>query len=153
LAFDGLLVEVMLIFNNFGCSVASVFRFRNTTRILWVYLSPDGKFTTQRQVLKKKADNYAHRIRSPRLTPQDIHTFHRNTYGPSMGSVLTAISVDEEELGDVQTNILAAILNKLGPFQQTPNRNPTMAECGGLNPQAYSSWSLHGTWFQHSGRL
>jgi hypothetical protein len=90
------------------------------TRILGVCLSPDGDFTTQLQVLKKKADDYAHRLRSPRLTPQDVHTFHRTTYGPSMGYVLPAISVDEEELGAVQTNILAAILNKLGHSSKTP---------------------------------
>ena len=90
------------------------------TRILGVYLSPDGDSTTQLQVLKKKADDYAHRLRSPRLTPQDVHTFHRTTYGPSMRYVLPAISVDEEELGAVQTNILAAILNKLGHSSKTP---------------------------------
>ena len=57
-------------------------------RILGVYLSPDGDFTTQLQILKTKADDFAFSLRSPRLTPQDAHTFHRTTYGPSMRYVL-----------------------------------------------------------------
>lgn len=83
-------------------------------RLLGVYLSPDGDFATQLMVLKKKADEFAHSLRSPRLTPQDVITFHRTTYGPSMRYVLPAISVDEEELSQVQSKILSAILNKLG---------------------------------------
>ncbi len=84
------------------------------TRILGVYLSPDGDFSTQLKILKKKADTFAHRLRLPRLTPQDILTFHRTTYGPSMRYVLPSLAVDEEELNTVQVKILSAMLNKLG---------------------------------------
>lgn len=83
-----------------------------SNRILGVYLSPDGNFTTQLQILKKKADDFAYSLRSPRLTPQDVITFHRTTYGPSMRYVLPALAVDEEELSSVQSKILAAILNE-----------------------------------------
>jgi hypothetical protein len=84
------------------------------TRILGVYLSPDGDFSTQLKILKKKADTLAHRLRSPRLTPQDILTFHRTTYGPSMRYVLPSLAVDEEELNTVHAKIFSAMLNKLG---------------------------------------
>ncbi len=84
------------------------------TRIVGVYLSPDGDFSTQLKILKKKADTFAHRLRSPRLTPQDILTFHRTTYGPSMRYVLPSLAVDKEELNTVQAKILSAMLNKLG---------------------------------------
>jgi hypothetical protein len=83
------------------------------TRILGLYLSPDGDFSTQLQILKKKADTYAHCLRSPRLTPQDIHTFHRTTYGPSMRYVLPALAIDEEELSTEQAKVLASMLNKI----------------------------------------
>jgi hypothetical protein len=63
-------------------------------RILGIYCSPDGDFSTQLQILKKKADSYAHCLRSPQLTPQDIHTFHRTMYGPSMRYVLPALAID-----------------------------------------------------------
>jgi hypothetical protein len=89
-------------------------------RILGVYLSPDGDFKTQIQILKKKADQFATRLRSPRLSAQDIHLFHRTTYGPSMKYVLPALAIDEEELSTIQTKILAAILNKLGHNSKLP---------------------------------
>jgi hypothetical protein len=102
-------------------------------RILGVYLSPDGDFTTQLQILKKKADAFAYTLRSPRLTPQDIITFHRTTYGPSMRYVLPALSVDEEELSMVQSKILSAILNKLGHTSKLPTEiRHGPIEMGGL---------------------
>ena len=47
-----------------------------------------GNFSDQIIILKKKADDFAIRLRSPKLTPQDITTFHRTTYGPAMRYVL-----------------------------------------------------------------
>ncbi|KAI2503595.1 hypothetical protein MHU86_10882 [Fragilaria crotonensis] len=102
-------------------------------RILGVYLSPDGDFTTQLQILTKKADAFAYTLRSPRLTPQDIITFHRTTYGPSMRYVLPALSIDEEELSMVQCKILSAILNKLGHTSKLPTEiRHGPIEMGGL---------------------
>jgi hypothetical protein len=86
----------------------------HVTRIFGVHLSPDGNFTNQLRILKQKADTFANALQSPRLTPQDIITFHRTTYGPSMRYVLPAISTDEESLSTVQAKILSAMLNKLG---------------------------------------
>jgi hypothetical protein len=103
------------------------------TRILGVYLSPDGDFKTQIKILKKKADQFASRLRSPRLSPQDIHTFHRTTYGPSMKYILPALAVDEEELSVIQSKILSAILNKLGHHSKLPTEiRHGPIEMGGL---------------------
>jgi hypothetical protein len=105
-----------------------------SNRILGVYLSPDGNFTTQLQILKKKADDFAYSLRSPRLTPQDVITFHRTKYGSSMRYVLPALAVDEEELSSVQTKILSAIFNKLGHSSKlsTAIRHGRPTEMGGL---------------------
>ena len=104
------------------------------SRILGVHLSPLGDFSTQLQILRKKADNFAIRLRSPRLTPTDVATFHRTTYAPTMKYVLPAMSVDEEELATVQTKVLQAMLNKLGYSTKTPIeiRHGPM-EMGGLD--------------------
>jgi hypothetical protein len=101
--------------------------------ILGIHLSPDGDFSTQLKILKKKADTYAHSLRSPRLTPQDIHTFHRTTYGPSMRYVLPALAIDEEELNSVQAKVLASMLNKLGHSSTLPTEiRHGPVEMGGL---------------------
>lgn len=91
------------------------------SRILGVYLSPNGDFSEQLQVLKSKADTFAIRLRSPRLHPQDILTFHSTMYAPAMRYVLPALAVDEEEeLSKIQATILPAMLNKLGFSCTTP---------------------------------
>ena len=54
------------------------------------------------------------------LTPQDIHTFHRATYGPSMRCVLPALTIDEEELSTVQAKVFASMVNKLGHYSTLP---------------------------------
>lgn len=74
------------------------------------------------------------RLRSPKLTPQDIKTFHRTMYAPAMRYVLpAALAVDEEELAPVQTQVLASMLQKLGYSSKTPTaiRHGPM-EIGGL---------------------
>jgi hypothetical protein len=90
------------------------------SKILGVYLSPSGDFSEQLHVLKIKADDFAIRLRSPRLRPTDILTFHRTMYAPAMRYVLPALAVDEEELSTIQANILPAMLNKLGFSRTTP---------------------------------
>jgi hypothetical protein len=54
----------------------------DSQRMLGVYLAPNGDFTRQLEVMKAKADSMARSLRSPRLTIQDIITYHRtmNTY-------------------------------------------------------------------------
>lgn len=96
------------------------FELNTASRILGVYLSPNGDFSEQLQVLKSKADTFAIRLRSPRLHPQDILTFHSTMYAPAMRYVLPALAVDEEELSKIQATILPAMLNKLGFSRTTP---------------------------------
>ena len=64
--------------------------------------------------LKQKADDFAHRIMSPRLTTEDIRIFHRSTYIPSMRYGLAAIAVDEQALESVQSRALQSMLKHLG---------------------------------------
>ena len=64
--------------------------------------------------MKSKADSYALRLRSPKLTPSDIRIFHRSIYRPAMLYSLPAIAVDEELLAPVQSKVLAALLNGIG---------------------------------------
>ena len=67
---------------------------KKASRILGVHLSPPlGDFSTQLQILKTKADTFAIKLRSPRLTPTDVATFHRTTYAPSMN--LQMLSKDQ----------------------------------------------------------
>jgi hypothetical protein len=72
------------------------------SRILGVYLSPEGNFSDQITILKKKADEFSVSLRSPKPTPQDIKTFHRTTYEPAMRYVLPTLAIDEEALAPIQ---------------------------------------------------
>ncbi|KAI2502292.1 hypothetical protein MHU86_12181 [Fragilaria crotonensis] len=99
------------------------------TRILGVYQNPIGDFSHHVSILKKKADEYASRIQTPRLTSSDIRVFVRTTYEPAMRYSLPALAIDEEELEQIQTRILPAIVQKLGM-----NRNlPTAVRHGPLS--------------------
>ena len=82
-------------------------------RMLGVHLNPMGDFGHQLNILKKKADGYASRLASPRLTATDIRIFHRSIYVPAMRYSLAAIAVDEENLGYVQHRILKVMLQKM----------------------------------------
>jgi hypothetical protein len=104
------------------------------TRVLGVYLIPAGNFTTHIPYLKKKADAYASNIRSSRITTSELITFLKTVYSPLMLYSFPAIAVNEEDMDSVQTNILAAVLNKLGASKTTPSsiqHGPT--KLGGLN--------------------
>ncbi|KAI2499411.1 hypothetical protein MHU86_15056 [Fragilaria crotonensis] len=90
------------------------------SRLLGVHLTPTGNFSHQLQVLKTKADTFAIRLRSPKLTPRDIMTFHRTMYTPAMTYVLPALATDEEELAPIQSKIMPAILQKLGYSSKLP---------------------------------
>lgn len=56
----------------------------DASKILGIHLAPSGDFSEQLQVMKDKANKYALRLRSPRLTPQDIRVFYRTMYSPAM---------------------------------------------------------------------
>ena len=92
----------------------------NATRLLGVYLSPTGGFSTHLNILKKKADAFASRLKSPRLTVLDIRIFHRSIYSPAMTYSLPAMAVDEEAFAPVQSKILASLLNGLGVARTIP---------------------------------
>jgi hypothetical protein len=84
-----------------------------STRMLGVLLNPMGDFTDHLKSLKLKADTFARRIRSPRLTETDITIFHRSIYVPAMRYSLAAVAANEEELAAVQSQITRSLLQKL----------------------------------------
>jgi hypothetical protein len=94
--------------------------YHQSSRILGAHLTPSGEFATQLSVMRDKADNYAIKLRSPRLRPSDIWTFIKTTYVPAMRYVLPCLAVDEEELNRVQSKFLASALQKLGLSSKMP---------------------------------
>ena len=107
----------------------------NTTlRILGVYQSPIGDFTDHLQELKKKADQFAEYLKSPRLTFSDVRVFPRTVYSPAMRYSLPALAVDEEEFERVQSKILPTMVQRLGFSIKIPTairHGPILM--GGLN--------------------
>ncbi|KAI2502522.1 hypothetical protein MHU86_11954 [Fragilaria crotonensis] len=96
-----------------GSNVSATTEIRRTrldesTRMLGVYLNPLGDFGYHIDVLKKKADGYASRLISSRLTANDIRIFHRSIYVPAMRYSLATIAADEEALAGVQHRIIKA---------------------------------------------
>ena len=89
-------------------------------RILGVHLNPTGEFTTQLCVLQEKSDKLANILRSSRITPQNMHTFLRTTYAPTMLYALPAVTVDKESLQRVQSTMLEVATQKLGASKATP---------------------------------
>jgi hypothetical protein len=78
-----------------------------------ICLAPNGNFAKHLKVMKKKADTFSICICSSRLTPQDIRTFHKTMYFPSMRYSLAAMAVDEEELHTLQTKLFLPCFNIL----------------------------------------
>ena len=83
-------------------------------------MNPMGGFSAQIRAMEKKADNFATRILSPRLTSTDIRTFHRSIYIPSMRYGLAALAIDEEELSSVQSSVIRSMLQKMGVQSTIP---------------------------------
>ena len=54
------------------------------TQTLGIFMSPTGDFSQHLIVMKTKADSYASRLKSPKLTVNDIRVFHRSIYNPAM---------------------------------------------------------------------
>ena len=65
------------------------------------------------QKLQQKADQYAMRLMSPKLTADNIRVFHRSIYIPSMQCSLPAIAVDEEALVPVQFKVIQVVFPRL----------------------------------------
>jgi hypothetical protein len=82
-------------------------------RMLGVMLNPIGDFTDQHNIMKSKADQFASRLRSPRLTENDIEIFHRSIYIPSMRYSLATLATNEDEISRVQSRINRVILQRL----------------------------------------
>ncbi|KAI2498581.1 hypothetical protein MHU86_15925 [Fragilaria crotonensis] len=86
---------------------------QDSVRMLGVHLNPMGDFTDHLQVQQKKADNYAMKLASPKLTATDIRIFHRSIYIPSMRYSLPTIAVNEEDLQSVQSRVIQVMLQRL----------------------------------------
>jgi hypothetical protein len=78
----------------------------------------------------------AHQINSSRDTPMNMSTciFLCTIYAPSMLYALPAFAANEEELGKIQTNMMATALQKLGAAKTTPTAiRHGPIELGGMN--------------------
>ncbi|KAI2513678.1 hypothetical protein MHU86_818 [Fragilaria crotonensis] len=108
-----------------------------SARILGVHLNPLGTFSDHIKFLKSKADTFAVRLRSPRITPSDVMTFHRSIYVPMLRYSLAAIAADSEEsLHQIQTKIIPSMLQKL----QVSSKLPTSIRHG---PIEYGGMELY----------
>ena len=83
--------------------------------------------------LKNKANGFASRLMSPRLSATDVRIFHRTTYIPSMPYGFAAVATDKEALGTVQAHVVQAILKKLHVQSTIPTSiRHSPSEFGGL---------------------
>jgi hypothetical protein len=109
-------------------------KLEDSQRMLGVLLNPLGDFGAHIQFLKNKADTFAHRLLSPRLTASDVRIFHRSTHIPSMRYGLAAVALDEEVLRQVQSKVIQSILKKLHVQSMIPTAiRHGPAEFGGLD--------------------
>ena len=72
-------------------------------RMLGVIMNPMVILEITFKFLKSKVDTFAQRLLSPRLSSRDFRIFHRSAYIPSMRYGLSAVTLDEEILGQVQS--------------------------------------------------
>jgi hypothetical protein len=120
--------------NSEGLSTIRRTNLEDSQRMLGVFLNPLGDFGDHIKYLKSKADTFAHRLMSPRLTSSDVRIFHRTTYIPSMRYGLAAVALDEEVLGTVQSKVVQSILKKLNVQSTIPTAiRHGPAEFGGLD--------------------
>jgi hypothetical protein len=105
-----------------------------STRILGVHLNPMGDFTEQIEILRRKSNQMSNRIKSSSISSDNVSTFLRTMYAPSMLYALPAMATDEENLAAVQTSMITTVLQKMGASKTTPieiRHGPL--ELGGLN--------------------
>jgi hypothetical protein len=88
--------------------------------MLGVYLNRTGDFGAHLMMLQQKADMYALRIMSPRMSAENVRIFDRATYIPLMRYGLSAVAVDEEELGNFQSRIIQAMHKTLNVQSTIP---------------------------------
>ena len=117
-----------------GSSTIRRTKIEDSQRMLGFFLNPLGDFGDHVKYLKSKADTFAQRLMSPRLTSSDVRIFHRTTYIPSMRYGLAAVAIDEEVLGTVQSKVVKSILQKLHVQSTIPTAiRHGPAEFGGLD--------------------
>ncbi|KAI2512858.1 hypothetical protein MHU86_1404 [Fragilaria crotonensis] len=91
-----------------------------SSRVLGVHLSPSGDFSESIKVYKRKADEFAARLHSPRIRAPEARIFHRSIYVPTMRYGLAALSASEETLAGVQSRVLASLLQKMNVSKSLP---------------------------------
>jgi hypothetical protein len=91
-------------------------------RTLGVRVAPDGNYKSEYLFLKAKADNFARRLMTSRLSKMDTFIFHRSTYVPAMTYSSCVTTFDPSTLNRIQQKAIAAILEKLGMNQHFPRR-------------------------------
>jgi hypothetical protein len=129
--------DITLVTESTGVNTRSVIQYNpptQSTRILGVNLNPMGDFTNQIDILRKKSNQMSNRIRSSQLSSENVQTFLRTMYAPSMLYTLPAMATDEENLASVQTSMITTALQKMGASKTTPiaiRHGPI--EMGGLN--------------------
>lgn len=89
-------------------------------RMLGVYLTPNGDFSTQLKLYKGKANTFAARLHSPRLKTSDIRIFHRSIYIPTMHYGLSATVATAQELQHIQSNVIATMLQRMHISSKIP---------------------------------
>jgi hypothetical protein len=115
--------NISIITKSTGVPTTSVIQYNppnQSTRILGVHLNPLGDFTDQLAILKKKSHQMSTRIKSSRISAENMHTFLRTMYAPAMLYALPAMAVDEEHLAPVQTSMTTTALQKMGASKTTP---------------------------------
>jgi hypothetical protein len=92
------------------------------SRTLGVYLSPSSEWAKQIQVLKEKMDKLAGRLLTSSLSFDDVRVFYQSIYTPLIRYVLSALSIDEKYLEEIQTRSLEPLLLRQGFNRHFPRR-------------------------------
>jgi hypothetical protein len=91
-------------------------------RTLGVRLAPDGNYQKEAAFLFDKANQYAVRLSTSRLSEMDTFIFHRSMYTPSMTYSLPVTTINLKTLNRIQRRAIQAILHKLGVSKAFPRR-------------------------------
>jgi hypothetical protein len=87
-----------------------------------VHLAPDGNYRKEAEFLLSKANQYAVRLSTSRLSEMHTFIFHQSTYIPSMTYSLPVTMIDVNILNKIQRRAIQVILNKLGVSKSFPCR-------------------------------
>ena len=109
----------------------------NAYKTLGYYKSPSGTQTTQHAVLKKKCDNHARIVSTSALTRRDAWTYYFSMYLTSPGYPLPLSHFSPDQLHDLETKSLPALIAKCG-FNRNSSRavlyGPVRFNGGGFRP-------------------